>query len=143
MRVPVFDGDEASFQTWWTCFRACAKIAGFSKAIETNPETDMPNSQSDVDGLAGDTAENKKKLAAVGRNDAAMASSTLALTTDELTSVVMSVQSDECPDVLACEVAKQSLETCEPEGIMSLVDENIALSKIRMGQNEDPAKTFD
>ena len=60
VRVPVFDGDEASFQSWWTRFRACAKIAGFSKVIGIDPETDAPSSQSDIDGLAGDTAENKK-----------------------------------------------------------------------------------
>ena len=98
VRVPVFDGDEASFQTWWMRFRAHTKISGFSKAVGIDPETDVPSSQSDVDGLAGDTAENKKKLVAVGRNDAAMASLTLAFTTDELTSVVMNAQSDEWPD---------------------------------------------
>ena len=143
VRVSAFDGDVASFQTWWTRFRAHAKIAGFSTAIGIDPETDAPSSQNDVDGLAGDTTENKKKLVTVGRNDEAMASLTLAFTTDEITSIMMNAQSNEWPDGLVCEVVNQLLETRKPEGIMSLVDEKIALHKIKMGQNEDPVKLFD
>ena len=93
--VPVFDGKEGSFQTWQIRFRAYAKIAGFSKAIRSNPETDMPGSQSNADGLAGVTAAEKKKLAAVSRNNAAMASLTLSFTTDELISKIINAQSSE------------------------------------------------
>ena len=102
----------------------------------------MPGSQSDADELAGVTVVDKKKLAAVSRNNAAMASLTLAFTTDELISIIMNAQSSEWPDGLACEVVKELLEKYKPEGIMSLVDEKIALHKIRMGQNKDPAKLF-
>ena len=77
MRIPVFDGNESTFQTWWMRFRAYTKISGFTKAIGTSPETDMQNDQNEVDGLAGTSTSDKKKIAAVRRNDDAMAIITL------------------------------------------------------------------
>ena len=52
-------------------------------------------------------------------------------------------QNDDWPEGLASKVVKQLEERYKPEDIMSLVDEKIALNKIRMGQNEDPKKLFE
>jgi len=143
VRVPIFDGEDESFQKWWIRFRAYAKISGFTKAIETDPEPDLPGSQREVDALSGNGDETKKKRAAADRNDTAMASLTLAFTTDDLINIIMQSQTADWPDGLASNVVKLLLDKYKPDGIMSLVDEKMALNKIRMGENEHPTKLFD
>ena len=55
----------------------------------------------------------------------------------------MQSQTSEWPDGLASNVVKLLLEKCKPDGIMSLVDDKMALNKIRMGENENPTTLFD
>jgi len=42
VKVPTFDGKEENYQRWWLRFKAYSKLGGFSKAISTVPETDLP-----------------------------------------------------------------------------------------------------
>ena len=91
----------------------------------------------------GNDNATKVKLAAVHQNNMAIASLTLAFTSDELINMIMLSQNDDWPEGLASKVVKQLEERYKPEDIMSLVDEKIALNKIRMGQNEDPKKLFE
>ena len=72
-----------------------------------------------------------------------MASLTLAFTTNYLINMMMQSQTEEWPEGLACNVVKQLIEKHKPEGIMSQVDEKIALNKIRMSHNEHPTKLLD
>jgi len=143
VRVPTFNGSEDTYQAWWIRFRAYAKIAGFIKAIGNTPEPDLPTNQEEVDLLVGNDNATKVKLAAIHRNDMAIASLTLAFTSDELINMIMLSQNDDWPEGLASKVVKQLEERYKPEDIMSLVDEKISLNKIRMGQNEDPKKLFE
>ena len=123
VRVPVFDGEEESYQAWWIKFRANAKITWFAKEICTEPELDLPNSQSESDAFTGSGDETKKKEAAVEINDAEMANLTLALTSNEFINMIIRSQNKERTDGLACNLLKQLIEKHKPEGIMSLVDE--------------------
>ena len=52
----------------------------------------MLDNQSAADGLVGVTAADKKKLAAVKRNDSAMSNLTLAFATNELISAIIKAQ---------------------------------------------------
>ena len=49
----------------------------------------MPNDQIEVEGLAGISTADKKKIAAVNRNDNAIVSLTLVFSTDNLISIIM------------------------------------------------------
>jgi len=143
VRVPTFNGDKEKFQAWWIRFKAYAKVAGFSTAITTDPEVDLPANQVEANSLTGSDANTKKKQAAVSRNDAAMANLTLAFTSDELLGMIITAQTSDWPDGLACDVIKDLFKKYKPEDIMSLVDEKVELAKIRMSPNEEPKKLFD
>jgi len=141
--VPTFNGDKGLFQTWWIRFRAYAKVAKFTKALGTEPEPDLPASQAEAEALTGSSEETKKKLAAVDRNDDAMANLTLAFTTDELISMILASQTAEWPEGLACNVIKELIKKYKPDDVMSLVDEKVALNKIRMSSSDEPSVLFD
>jgi len=143
VRVPTFNGEKGLFQTWWIRFRAYAKVAGFIKALETTPENDLPGNQIEADALTGNDDDTKKKLAAVKRNDAAMANLTLAFTSDELIALILTSQTSDWPEGLASEVVKELIKKYKPDDIMSLVDEKVALNKIRMSSNEEPKQLFE
>ena len=65
IRVPIFDGKEENYQTWWVRFRACGKLSGFVKALEDAPETDLPKNQAESKALTGtEEAVTNKKAAA-------------------------------------------------------------------------------
>ena len=51
VRVPTFNGEKELFQTWWIRFRACSKVVGFTKALETTPESGLPANQTEADAL--------------------------------------------------------------------------------------------
>ena len=110
VRVPTFDGDESKYQKWWIRFRAYARLAGFTKAIDMQPDPDLPATQTEVDALTGDSDEIKRKRKAANANDLAMASLTLAFTSDDLLDVIMEAQTEEWPDGQACLVTTQLVE---------------------------------
>ena len=47
-QVPIFDGKEENFQTWWVRLRACGKLSGFIKALEETPEPEICRNQKEV-----------------------------------------------------------------------------------------------
>ena len=55
-------------------FRAYAKLAGFSKALQDTPETNLPNDSTEAEALTelDDTIQNKRK--AILHNDKAIVS---------------------------------------------------------------------
>ena len=143
VRVPTFNGEKEQFQTWWIRFRAYAKVAKFTKALGTTPEPDLPTSQAEADALTGNSTETKNKLAAVDRNDDAMANLTLAFTTNEMISMILTAQTAEWPEGLACNVVAEMMKKFKPDDVMSLVDEKVALNKIRMSSTDEPKLLFD
>ena len=108
--VPIFDGKEENFQTWWVRFRACGKLSGFPKALGETPEPGLPSDQEEVESLSGTDITTKMNKAAADINDLAIASLTLTFETNELTSMTLTAQSDEWPKGLASEVIKQLKE---------------------------------
>jgi len=143
VKVPTFDGKEENYQRWLLRFKAYSKLGGFTKAISTVSETDLPADQAEADALTGTDAATQNKIKAVTRNDIAIASLTLAFTTDEMLSLIMETQTDEWPDRLAYNVVKQLEYRYRPSDTMALVDERIALNKISMKKKEDPKKLFE
>ena len=95
VRVPAFDGDESKYQKWRIRFRGCAKLAGLTKVIGTEPNLDLPEIQNEVDELSRNNEETKKKRKAASISNLAMASLTLVFTSDELLDIIMEAQTKE------------------------------------------------
>ena len=79
-------------------FKAYAKLSGFSQALIDTRETDLPNNNEEAGALTGTDEDTLKKKKAILRNDKAIASFTLAFTTNELLDMIMKSQTDEWPD---------------------------------------------
>ena len=79
-------------------FKAYAKLSGFSQALVDHPETDLPNDNNEAEALTGTDGATLKKKKAVLHNDKAIASFTLAFTTNELLDIIMESQTDEWLD---------------------------------------------
>ena len=88
IRVPTFDGNQDQYQKWWMRFKAYAKLSGFSQALVDHPETDLLNDNDEAEALTGTDSATLKKKKAVLRNDKAIASFTLACTTNELLDII-------------------------------------------------------
>ena len=122
IRVPTFDGDEDHYQKWWMRFKACATLSGFSQALIDARETDPPNDYEEADALTGTDDDTLKKKKAMLRNDKAIASFTLAFTTNELLDIIMESQTDEWPDGQAWTIMKKLQGKCRPSDATSMVD---------------------
>lgn len=142
-RVPTFDGDESNYQMWWVRFKAYAKVSGFEKALNIIAEPDLSTSQVDAEVLVGTNVETKTRLVAVKRNDTIMENLTLVFATNELLNAILSIQTAELPEGLACLVIKDLANKHEPTDAMCLADERMALSAVTMRDNEDPKKLFE
>ena len=124
-------------------FKAHSKLSGFSQALTETPEQDLPNNSVEADALTGTEDSTKKSKNAVLRNDKALASLTLAFTTNELSDMIMESQTDDWPDGQTWTVMKKLQEKHLPSDTMAMVDERIALNSIKMKKGEDPSKLFE
>ena len=75
VRVPVFNGDEKKFQSWWIKFEAYARVKGFHIVLKdsglTISETDMETLElKDKYGTGGsnDRSTNEEKQLKLGKN---------------------------------------------------------------------------
>ena len=71
-----------------------------------------------------------------------MANLTLAFTTDDIISMMLTSQTSEWPEGLACNVVKELMRKHKPDDVMSLVDEKVDLNKIRMTSNDENQKHY-
>ena len=84
VRLPTFDGASKNFQLWWMRFNAYATVHRFAKAVSKDaPDADMPLSEAEV--LDESTDAGKKRIAAKRRNAVAMASLSMAFTSEGTT----------------------------------------------------------
>ena len=72
-----------------------------------------------------------------------MVNLTLTFTSDELIRLILISQTADWPKGLVSEVIKELIKKYKPDNIMSLVDEKVALNKIRMSSYEEPKQLFE
>ena len=108
-----------------------------------SPETDLRNDEAEADALTGSDDTTVKKKKDVLRNDKAIASFTLAFTTNELLYMMMESQTDEWSDGQTWTAMKKLQEKYRPSDTMSMVDEIIALNNIKMKKDDDPSKLLE
>ena len=138
--VPTFSGNGSDFQVWWMRFLAYATVNGFAKAIGRTQDNDMPISEAEV---LEDNEDGKRKEKAKRANALAVASLTLAFSTDALMGLVMRSSTSEWPNGLAWKVVEALFKKYRPEDVISMAELRRELGRISMKKEEDPTTLFD
>ena len=120
LKLPLFDGEEKNFQIWWTRFRAYAGCHGFSSAIGTEKNSELPDREDEV--LRETAAAGQRKIAARRKNLIAMANLTLAMTTEGTMTLIYEAYSDEWPSGEAYKVISALLKKYMPQDTMTKVE---------------------
>ena len=143
LKVPVFDGEQANFQSWWIRFQAYSRVKGFNSVLKEHAE--MPEKEDDITNGTLDSTNDKDKVKiAVGkRNIIAMAHLTMALGTESLFNKVTSVSSEKWPGGLAHEFISKLKEEYQPVDINATVEMKMKTNGIKMNKNDRPAKLFE
>jgi hypothetical protein len=142
VKLPSFNGTQESFPMWWTRFEAYATVHKFEGAIMmTGPEPDMPSKASDV--IDESTDDGKKKAAAKKRNAIAIASLSMAFTTEAMMRLIYKSKSTDWPGGLAHQVVKSLFKKFRPIDTVTKVELQQALGEVSMKQKEDPAVIFE
>ena len=141
LKLPIFDGEAKKFQMWWTRFNAYASVYKFRQAIQENGDEDLPESFKEV--FDEETPEGKKKMAAIKRNEIAMASFTMAFTTETLMGLVYKASNVDWPSGLTKLVVQGLLQKYRPLDSVSKVEMYIRMSQVNMKKGADPSTLFD
>ena len=138
----MFDGASKNFQLWWMRFNAYATVHRFAKAVSKDvPDADMPLSEAEV--LDESTDAGKKRIAAKRRNAVAMASLSMAFTSEGTMGLVYKAMSADWPNGLAHLVIKGLFKKYQPEDTVTLVELRQMLNKISMKKDSNPATMFE
>ena len=141
VKLPTFDGDEEKFQLWLVRFEAYATCCGFRAAVGDAPEADLPESAAFALNL--DPKTDKAKVAAVNRNSVAMATLTMAMTTNKTMGALNEAKDNLWPSGVAWKVIKKLKEKNQPMDMMTAVELRHRLSAVTMKRNEDPKEMFE
>jgi hypothetical protein len=141
VKLPTFDGDYKKFQMWWTRFSAYATVYKFWQALTDEDDDVRPSSEDEELDLT--TAEGKKQEAAKKRNEVAMASFTMAFTSEGVVGMVYKSYTTEWPNGLAKLVVASLLKKYRPIDTISRVEMRQRLSKVAMKKGSDPSTLFE
>jgi hypothetical protein len=135
--LPTFDGEQKSFQLWWTRFKAYAAVKKFAKAIQRTAETSLPTVE------ATSTSTTAAQLAALERNRLAVATLTMAFQTGSLMSLMYKAESSSWPSGRAYMVIDLLFKKYRPVDTISKVELRQRFNQINMKTNQDPKLLFD
>ena len=141
VKLPSFDGDSKKFQLWWTRFCAYASVYKFRQALAENGDEDLPEKEGEE--IDESTTNGKKQLAAKKRNEVAMASFTMAFTSESVMGLVYKASTTNWPSGLAIIVVKGLLKKYRPLDIVSLVELRQRMNKVAMKKGSDPSTLFE
>jgi hypothetical protein len=143
VQIPTFDGKKKNFVTWWTRFKAYAKVQKFDKALGETEEPDLPDSAEDSDALDRTDRANVLPLLAVAHNDRALASLAVAFTTTKAMTQYHKAKDEEWPDGLAVNVIKSLLKKYRPTDTISQIEYMQRLEDFKLKKDQDPTELFD
>ena len=150
LRVPVFNGDEKNFQSWWIKFQAYVQVkdvhavlkdAGITitkaemKALEEKP-------LHAVRGYGARTANKEKQFKLGKKNLTAMAHLTMAFGTKALLNKIVSVSSADWPGGMAYKLIDILKEKCALKDRMTVVEQTRKMNGIKLKKGTDPAQLF-
>lgn len=147
VNIPKFNGATKDFQMWWTRFMSYATVYRFVSCLKDAKENDMPATNADFEAMPVTSSDEIKaqKAAdnAVKRNNLAMATFTMAFTTEALMNVVYKAQSDDWPQGLAHLVVKALLDKYRPRDLITRVELRQQMNAISMKKDDDPTTLFE
>jgi hypothetical protein len=141
LKLPTFDGSHKKFTLWWIRFMGFAECHNFAKALQPEPESDLPTSSTTV--IDESTEDGKKQAQAKKRNNIAMANFAQAFTSEGLMNILLKSMSAEWPRGKACLVVQGLFKKYQPQDVVTLVELRMALNKVSMKKNQDPATLFE
>ena len=133
VKLPTFDGDKEKFQLWLVRFEAYATCCGFRAAVGDTKEADLP--ETEAFALLLDKVTDKAKVAAVNRNRVAMATLTMAMTTNKTMGALNEAKDTSWPAGVAWKVIKKLKEKNQPMDMMTAVELRHRLSAVTMKRN--------
>ena len=140
MSLPTFSGQEKDFQVWWMRFKAYATLAGFAVAITRTRPDDLPTSEDEE--LDSDDDDEARQEIVRKANTHAMASLTMAFTTETLMELIVASMTEEWPGGLAFRVIDALFNLHRPMDVMSKVELRRELIEVKMKKDQDPRDLF-
>ena len=141
IRLPQFDGDAGKFQVWWMRFRAYATMNKFVQAIGKTQEADLPAQEDAV--LDVTQAAEKRQDEARKRNFQAMASYTMAFTTNGLMGMVYKARTVNWPSGIAAKVTEALFNRYQPVDVLTTMEIKRALFGVRIEPKQNPRILFE
>ena len=141
LKVPVFNGKEKNFQSWWIRFQAYARVKQFSTALTLH--ADLPTTEAEIGTLDPTNDDEKRQISAGKRNVLAMAHLTMALGTEALLNKVVSVSTTEWPGGLAYELIALLKEEYQPKDRIASVEMKQKLARVSMKSSDKPTVLFE
>ena len=139
VKLPLFDGQAKNFAIWWLRFSSYAVVYKFQKALKDGD--DMPDNEDEE--IEETTNIGKRLNAGRNRNAIAMASLTMAFTTESLIGLIHAAMSDEWPSGLAYTVVEGLFRKYRPQDTITKVELRQELNKVTMKKNQNPSVLFE
>jgi hypothetical protein len=140
-RIPTFDGHIQNFPTWWKKFSAYATMARIKSILKEERDVNLPEKEvSEID-----EQDEKGKLArlAVSKNELAMASFSIAFTTDKVMNILYAACTENWPDGEAHLVVRELYKRYRPLDTVSKVEMRQHLSRVKMKKGTNPSALFE
>lgn len=151
VKVPIFDGEEKSYQSWLIRFQAFARVKGFSVVLVNPKLTIKEEALDDLEqrpkhgslGVDQRSAEEEKNLRLGRKNLLAMAHLTMAFGSEGLLNKISSACTADWPGGLAWLLMENLRTRYAPNDRMTVVERTRKLNSLKMQENENPAKLDD
>ena len=151
VKVPVFDGEEKSYQTWITRFQAFARVKGFISVLEDASITINEEDVEDLEmkpkygsGATGARTRDEEKQFRLGKkNLLAMAHLTMAFGSEGLLNKIPSSCTSDWPGGLAFKMMDTLKVRYAPKDRMTIVERTRKLNKVTLSARENPANLFE
>jgi len=141
VKTPTWNGERSTFAAWEIRFLAHATLYGYSEAVGTTEEPDLPVKQTDTIDTSNEAG--KRQEAAKKRNLLAMAHLAQAFEKNAQLNMIIRSKDQDWKGGRAWKVMEQLYKKYKPEGIMAKAQLRVELTEISMKENEDPSNLFE
>ena len=142
VQLPTSNGAPKNFQMWWMRFVAYVMVYKFNEAISKDaPDLDLPLNEAEMLDESNDA--HKKKIMAKKHNAVAMASLSMAFTSEGTMFLVYKAMNADWPNGLVHLVIKGLFKKYQPQDMVMLVELRQMLNKISMKKDSNLAILFE